>query len=110
MSVVSGVASQVQIFKRAGGYKVRPATLGAGRGTDVVFFNATAVTVKLLFPVQIFEGVTSGSVSIAAGDSERLTLLEHIALGTYPYAVFWEESGLRDFASGESAPIIIIDR
>ena len=106
MSIANGTPSQIQIFKAAGVYRVRPASHAAGKSTTVTFFNATTTTVRLFFPDAIFQG--SNPVDIAANDSEQLTLKTDLALGVYPYVVY--VAAERQFAAGESAPVIIIDR
>ena len=106
MTLVNGTASQIQIFKASGEYRVRPASHAAGKSTTVTFFNATATTVRLFFPDAIFQG--ANPVDIAANTSEQLTLKTDLALGVYPYVVYVATE--KQFAAGESAPVIIIDR
>ncbi len=109
MSVESGGPSDIQIYKHGGGYRVRPATFPAGRGTHVRFFNAGPDAVRLIFPDEIFAGVGVGPVDIGAGSTQQLTVKTDVGLGAYPYAVY-VMSVARDFARGDSAPVIIIDR
>jgi hypothetical protein len=107
----STVPSQIQVFKKAGGYRVRPATYSTGRGASVTFFNAgPARVVRLLFPEAIFDGVGAGPVDIPAGGSVTLTVAG-VEPGVYPYAAYYiDPTGEKDFAAGESGPVIIIDR
>ncbi len=105
-----GGNSQIQIYKRAGGYRVRPATYAARQGATVTFFNAGPAAVRLLFPEEIFAGV-GAAVDIGPSASTSLLVKGRIRPGAYPYAVYYiERSGEKDFAAGESAPVIIIDR
>jgi hypothetical protein len=106
MTNANGRPSQIQIFKRGGAYRVRPASQAAGKGTGVIFFNATGTMVRLFFPDAIFEG--ANPVDIRADTSEELTVNREQPLGVYPYVVYVVAD--REFAAGESAPVIIIDR
>jgi hypothetical protein len=105
------VPSQIQVYKKAGGYKIRPATYATGQGATVTFFNASpARVVRLLFPEAIFAGVGPGPVDIPAGQSVTLTV-GSAEPGVYPYAAYYfDPTGEKDFAAGESGPVIIIDR
>ncbi len=102
--------SDVQIYKKAGGYRVRPATHAAGRGSRVTFYNAGPAGVSLLFPELLFVEVSGCAVSIPADETVTLTVRD-VPYGVYPYAAFYvDPSGEKDFATGESGPVIIIDR
>ncbi len=103
--------SDVQVYKKAGGYRVRPATHAAGRGCTVTFYNAGPARVSLLFPEPIFDGVGSGPVTILPDGVVTLTVAADTPYGVYPYATYYvDPTGEKDFATGESGPVIIIDR
>lgn len=102
----AGAGSHIQIFKRGGRYRVRPGTFVAGRGATVIFFNAGPSAVRLIFPESIF--TNPGPVPIAAGGSEPLTVKQDLPLNAYVYGAYIVDD--KDFAEGESAPVIIIDR
>ena len=101
--------SDIQIYKKDGVYRVRPATLAAARGGTVIFYNAGPATVLLVFPEGKFRD-TGKPCEVKTNDIVSLTVAETAPYGKNPYAVYWREEYDRDFAVGESGPVIIIDR
>ena len=105
---------RITIVEAGKGFLVRPACLALSPGDTVHFRNLTRLGGRVVFP---YAGVldpspTDGCYPIPSGGRVDVNVMDRGGRGAFPYGVLLEEAGeypKRLFASGESAPHLIIE-